>query len=382
MAESYCLHTKRINDFIDETFEGIRAPFTAGFELTAKCNLDCVHCYAKPGRSHTDMSTDEFKAIVDILAERGLMDAYFTGGEIFTRLDFEELFLYTKRKGVLLSLLSNITLLTKEHIKLFKDYPVEIISTTMYGYTEAAYERVTGVKGSYKQFMRALDLLRTNDINFELKYVAMEQNYDDVYAMREFGNRLGVPMVIILDVHPMSDGTTTPMSFRLTPEDAFEFDIKDEGRRNFWKDVARDLLTGEIRTVPRRTAERFKGGYLYPCSIANQHVFITSDYKMQGCVRASYRQFDLRKGTFDEGWAYLQREFVDKKSSASYKCSKCPNIRFCEHCVANFMLAYGDEEHPDPFFCTVAGLRKKFVDEEIAHLLEVNGCKSNGKEAT
>lgn len=141
-------------------------------------NLDCVHCYAKPGRSHTDMSTDEFKAIVDILAERGLMDAYFTGREIFTRPDFKELFLYTKRKGVLLSLLSNITLLTKEHIKLFKDYPVKVIST------------------------------------------------------------------------------------------------------------------------------------------------------------------------------------------------------------ANFMLTYGDEEHPDPFFCTVAGLRKKFVDEEIARLLETDGCKSNGKEAT
>lgn len=369
MAENYCLHTKRINDFIDETFEGIRAPFTAGFELTAKCNLDCVHCYAKPGRNHTDMTTDEFKSIVDILVERGLMDAYFTGGEILTRPDFEQLFVYTKRKGVLLSLLSNITLLTKEHIKLFKDYPVEIISTTMYGYTEAAYERVTGVKGSYGQFMRALELLQANGINFELKYVAMEQNYDDVYAMREFGNKLGVPMVIILDVHPMSDGTTTPMSFRLTPEDAFEFDVRDEGRRNFWKDVAKDLLTGEIETIPRRTADRFKGGYLYPCSIANQHVFITSDYKMQGCVRASYKQFDLRKGTFDEGWTYLQREFVDKKSSKNYKCNKCPNIRYCEHCVANFMLAYGDEEHPDPFFCTVAGLRKKFVDEEIARLL-------------
>ena len=33
---------------------------------------------------------------------------------------------------------------------------------------------------------------------------------------------------------------------------------------------------------------------------------------MQGCVRASYRKFDLRKGSFDEGWEYLQKEFVEK----------------------------------------------------------------------
>ena len=369
MAENYCMHSQKINDFIDATFEGIRAPFTAGFELTAKCNLDCVHCYAKPGRSHKDMSTEEFKHIFDTLVQRGLLDAYFTGGEIFTRPDFEELYLHAKKRGVLISLLSNITLLTKHHIELFNEYPVEVISTTMYGYTEEAYERVTGVKGSYKKFMDALELLEHSGIKYELKYVAMEQNYDDVYKMREFGNKLGVPMVIILDVHPMSDGSTRPMEFRLTPQDAFEFDIKDEGRRLFWKDVAKDLLSGEIKARPKRTRERFEQGFLYPCSVANQHVFITSDYKMQGCVRASYRQFDLRKGSFDEGWAYLQQEFVNKKATSNYKCNNCENIRFCEHCVANFMLAYGDEEHVDPFFCEVARLRKEFVDSEIKKLL-------------
>lgn len=370
MSEKYCLHSKKINDFIDDTFGDIRAPFTAGFELTAKCNLDCVHCYAKPGRGHEDFTTEEFKNIFDILVDRGLLDAYFTGGEIFTRHDFEELYVYAKKKGVLISLLSNITLLSESHIQLFKEYPPEIISTTMYGYTEEAYERVTGVKGSYRRFMNALELLQKHNIPFELKYVAMEQNYDDVYQMREFGKKLGVPMVIILDVHPMSDGSTAPMGFRLTPEEAFEFDIKDDGRRAFWQDVAKDLLTGEIKERPQRTIERFEKGYLYPCSIANQHVFITSDYKMQGCVRASYKQFDLRKGTFDEGWDYLQREFIEKKSSDHYKCNKCHNIRFCEHCVANFMLAYGDEEHVDPFFCEVASLRRQFVDNEIKKLIK------------
>ena len=370
MAERFCVHSKRINDFIDETFMDIRAPFTAGFELTAKCNLNCVHCYAKPGRSHVDMTTEEFKAIFDLLVERGLLDAYFTGGEILTRPDFEELYVHAKSKGVLLSLLTNITLLNDRHIQLFKEYPVEVISTTMYGYTEAAYERVTGVKGSYRMFMDALDLLRKNNIKFELKYVAMEQNYDDVYKMREFGRELGVPMVVILDVHPMSDGSTAPMEFRLSPQESFDFDIKDEGRRRFWQDVAKDLVMGEIQARPRKAAERFENGYLYPCSIAHQHVFITSDYKMQGCVRASYRQYDLRNGSFDEGWAFLQREFLDKKSTPNYKCNSCQYIRYCEHCVANFMLAYGDEEKVDPFFCEVAKLRKQFVDSEIVKLLE------------
>ena len=149
MSESFCVHTEFLNDFIDKNFNDIRAPFSAGFELTAKCNLNCVHCYANHGRTHADFSFDEFKSIFDVLVDRGMLEAYFTGGEIFTRPDFEKMYLYAKSKGVLMVLLSNITLLTERHIELFQEYPVELVSTTMYGCSEKTYEGVTGVKGSY-----------------------------------------------------------------------------------------------------------------------------------------------------------------------------------------------------------------------------------------
>jgi len=369
MAENYCVHTRLINDFIDESFEGIRAPFTAGFELTAKCNLNCIHCYAKPDRFHADFTYEEFKEIFDTLIDRGLLDIYFTGGEVFTRSDFSKIYKYAKNKGVLISLLSNITLLKQKHVDLFLEYPVEVISTTMYGYSEESYEKVTGVKGSYRDFMRGLDLLQKNEIKYELKFVAMQQNIEDLYKVREYGNKLGVPMVVILDVHPMSDGCIAPVQNRLSPEEAFMFDITDEGRRAFWEDVAKDLLSGEIKMRPKRTVERFEQGYLYPCSIANQHLFLTSDYKLQGCVRASYYKYDLRNGNFDEGWKALQERFINKKSSPEYKCNTCQNIRFCEHCVANFALAHNDEERVDEFFCDVAALRKAFVDDEIKRLI-------------
>ena len=51
-----------------------------------------------------------------------------------------------------------------------------------------------------------------------------------------------------------------------------------------------------------------------------------------------------------------------------YKCNSCENIRFCEHCVANFMLENANEEQVDPFFCRVAELRHQFVEKEIMRL--------------
>jgi MoaA/NifB/PqqE/SkfB family radical SAM enzyme len=358
-----------MTEFIDENFGEISAPFNAGFELTAKCNLNCIHCYANHDRNHKDFTTEEFKQLFDILVDKGLLEVYFTGGEVFLRPDFEELYIYAKEKGVSVVLLSNITMLTQKHIDLFYEYPVELISTTMYGYSEKTYETVTQVKGSYKKFIAALELLRKNNIRFELKFVGMRQNIGDLYKVRELGRELGVEMVVSLDIHPMSDGTLDPMKYKIPAEEAFEFDVKDVGRNAFWKGVAKELLFGEIGIRPDRASKRFEAGYLYPCSIAHQFVFITSDYQMQGCVRASYRKFDLRKGTFDDGWKYLQEQLTYKKSSPLFLCKSCDKIRFCEQCCANFAQEYGDEEQVDPYYCKIAALRKELVDGEIKRIL-------------
>ena len=372
MAQSFCIHSRKLMDFIEENFNGISAPFNAGIELTTKCNLNCVHCYAKHDK-YKDITTEEFKQVFDELVDRGLLEVYLTGGEIFLRRDFEELFVYAKKKGVLVVLLSNITMLSQKHIDLFSEYPVELISTTMYGYSEETYERVTQVKGSYRRFMNGLDLIRKNGIELELKFIGMKQNIEDLYKVREFGRQLGVDMVVSLDIHPTRSGSLEPMDYRLPPRVSYEFDVTDEGRREFWKAVARDLVSGEIGVRPQYAKARFEQGYLYPCSVAHQFVFISSDYQMQGCGRATYRKFDLRKGTFDEGWQYLKEQLKDKKASPDFKCMGCNIIRFCEQCNANFAQAYGDEEQVDPYYCELAALRKSFVDEEIKLLLSGSG---------
>ena len=218
-------------------------------------------------------------------------------------------------------------------------------------------------------FRNALELVRKNDLPFELKFVTLQENREDLYKVREFGRQLGVEMVVSTGIHPASNGEMEPMDSRLTPELAFEFDWKDPARREFWRDVGRQLLSGEIELIPARAKERFAQGHLYPCSIGHQHAFITSDLHLQGCVRASFKRYDLRKGSFDEGWRFLQREFLDKKASPSFRCMSCKDIRFCEQCTANFAQVTGDEEMPDEFYCRVARLRHQMVDQDMREML-------------
>ena len=66
-----------------------------------------------------DMTTEQVKQVVDILVDHGCLSIFYTGGEVLCRKDFAELYVYARKKGLLVSVLSNITMLTEEHIKLF-----------------------------------------------------------------------------------------------------------------------------------------------------------------------------------------------------------------------------------------------------------------------
>jgi MoaA/NifB/PqqE/SkfB family radical SAM enzyme len=354
-----------MSDWCEENFGDIRAPFSAGIELTAKCNLNCIHCYATPGRKHRDISLAEYKELVSELVDRGMLECFLTGGEVLAHPDFEEIYIYTRMKGVILSVLSNLTLLEQRHCDLFLEYPVEQISTTMYGISEDTYERVTGSKKAYHQFLRGIDLLQKNELPFEVKFVALEENIDDIYLVREFGNKLGVNMVISFGVRPMLDSNQNPVSSRVSPDKAFEFDIKDDGRREFWESIALEIFKGENKSRDKTGMTRQRQGYLYPCHIAKKFVFITSDMRMQGCTIASKGSYDLRNGNFDEGWKYLYDEFFEKKASKAYKCLQCEKFQFCEQCTAIFDLEYGNPETVDPFFCRVAEQRWAFIQDTI-----------------
>lgn len=360
-----------MREFTSDKFKGIRAPFIAGIELTAKCNLKCVHCYAQNSRTHTDLTTEEIKEIIDILVERDMVEIFFTGGEVFTRSDFEEIYIYAKMKGLVVSVLSNITMLNQKHIELFKEYPVSVVSTSMYGYSEKTYEDVTRIKGSFKNFINGINLLYENNIPFEIKYIGLRQNILDAHKIRKFGEKYGVNMVFGFDVRPTSDSNDAPIAFRVTPEEAFDFDIKDEARRKFWIEVAKKDLMRDTSLQGRKYGKRYSEGYLYPCQVAFQHVFITSDYKMQGCTKTSYLQYDLKNGNFDEGWEYLNDNLVLSKASSENKCSNCDKSLYCEACTANSQLTFGNTISVDSFFCKVAKLRKEFAVREAMKEFEL-----------
>jgi MoaA/NifB/PqqE/SkfB family radical SAM enzyme len=121
--ETFVRNANSIEQIREKLWIPQRHPHVGGIELTPFCNLRCVHCYLQDQEKHKLLSTQEIKLIIDKLFDAGVLFLYFTGGEIFTRLDFLEIYIYAKKKGFIVELLTNGTLIETKAIEIFNMYP-------------------------------------------------------------------------------------------------------------------------------------------------------------------------------------------------------------------------------------------------------------------
>jgi len=142
----------------------IEPPMGLVAELTHRCPLDCQHCYnnlpmADKTARHSELTLDEYKRLLDEIAAAGTFWVLFTGGEIFARADFLDIYAYAKSKGFLITLFTNGTMVTERIANYLAEYRPFAIEITIYGATRATYEELTQIPGSYDRCMRGIRLL-------------------------------------------------------------------------------------------------------------------------------------------------------------------------------------------------------------------------------
>ena len=83
------------------------APYRMDLALTYRCNNACAHCYNARPRNYPEISTEEWKQILDRLWELGIPHVVFTGGEPTMRPDLVELVAHAEKNGQITGLNTN-----------------------------------------------------------------------------------------------------------------------------------------------------------------------------------------------------------------------------------------------------------------------------------
>ena len=148
---------------IGEYAEYMKAPHRMDLMVSAMtkngqwhCNQKCVHCYAA-GQSlsdETELSTDEWKAILDKCREAGIPQVTFTGGEPTMREDIFELIKYAR--WFISRLNTNGIKLTKDYCRKLHEAELDSVQITFYSKDPAVHNRLVGAD-RYEDTVNGLD---------------------------------------------------------------------------------------------------------------------------------------------------------------------------------------------------------------------------------
>lgn len=143
---------------------------SCSIEIINVCNFKCSHCYM-PCAKKQIMEFQTFKKIVDQLIDLECLSILITGGEVFLNPQFKEMYLYAKKKGFIVSINTNGSLLNDDLIDLFAKYKPFSIEISLYGYDNESYYNFTGIPNSFNIVNKNILKLKQENINVKLKSV-------------------------------------------------------------------------------------------------------------------------------------------------------------------------------------------------------------------
>jgi radical SAM protein with 4Fe4S-binding SPASM domain len=342
---------------------GERVPLQVSIEVTRRCPLECLHCYNNLPMGDFDakqreLTKEEHFRVLDELVEMGCFWILYTGGEIFARKDFLEIYTYAKQKGFLVTLFTNGTIINEQIADYLKEWPPFAIEITLYGRTRETYEALTAIPGSYDRCLRGIRLLKERGLPLKLKTVATSINKHEVMAMHRFAeDELGVEFKIDGQINPRIDCSQSPLAVRLTPEELVALDMaspkgKSEYLRLASHDLERPANLAQIDTT------YFCGGGL--------NSFAINPYGEIGiCVISQQETFSVRGVGVKTVWEESLLQLRNRKRQRVTKCVQCRIQSLCGMCPANGEMENGDRESPVEFLCHVAHLRAAVIGVDV-----------------
>lgn len=341
-------------------------------EFTARCNNNCRHCYINVPVDDTqakkeELSVDEIERIADEAVSMGAMWCLITGGEPLLRQDFEKLYLMLKKKGLLVSVFTNATLITKEHLRLFRHYPPRDIEVSVYGISERIYEDVTRSPGNFEKFMKGLSLLQQSGVRICLKTMALRSNYHELSEISKF--------------------------CRQRTKDTFRFDpflhLRYDGDPSRNEDIKSERLSPtEIVTIEQSDPERFEAlqkscdklvkpkmaleniNSLFRCGIGYNSFTIGYDGLFRLCASLWHPDgvYDLKTGKVSEALKLITpkiRAMRTHNLGFPQNCGACSLINLCMWCPAHAYLETGKLDACIDYFCENAFARARLLNQEM-----------------
>lgn len=333
-------------------------------ELTKRCNEVCVHCYLpKEDKKHGKfLPTQKVLSLLDEASEMGLLQVTFTGGEPLLHPDFYEIMRYARKKDLMISLLSNLTLVTEDHIKLFKEINLNSAQVSLYSMDAETHDFITRLPGSYEKTMYAIKLFLKNDIPVNISCPVINKNYHHFKDVLKWAQENRISASTDLDLSAQTDYDTVNLKYATTPAQNKEL-LQDMLKED--KDWQNALLNEYAKGI--KTKDDLEQP---PCSVGNDSLYISSEFYVYPCSSwQSFKIADLNEISLKEAWDNKNPKIAELrkiKRKDFTEFVESPYREFMNICMArNANNNHGEYMKMDKKILEVAKMTKELVDKFV-----------------
>ncbi len=329
-----------------------RQPLNVTFELTARCNQACRMCYiSRPVTDsiarNRELTAAEWVDIAGQAKKEGMLFLLLTGGEIFVRPDFFEIYRPLTGMGLLISLYTSATLVTDSVADQLAEMPPHRVEVSLYGANADTYETVTGTPGSFARCLKGIEALVKRNINVVLKATITRQNAGELYDMQKIAKRWDLQFSASWLLTGRTDGMPSGIdACRLSPSQALAIEEADPDLVEEW-----------------RNSEMSSGKENFYCQAGKTSCLIDPAGAMNVCSDLPAPGIMVPDVGFREAWKELQR-FVEAAPGLSAECLDCDAIQYCAICPAWSYLENGRMAGSVEYLCKIAHERKKRYESE------------------
>lgn len=167
------------------------------WNITRRCNLKCIHCYAQAQDQHDqffpgELSTEDGRRLIDDLAGFGVPVILFSGGEPMIRKDLPELAGYAVSKGMRAVISTNGTLITPQAAQVLKDIGLSYVGISLDG-MEDINDRFRGMKGAFRAALKGIENCRDAGIKVGLRFTLNKFNVLEVPKIFHLLKEMNIP---------------------------------------------------------------------------------------------------------------------------------------------------------------------------------------------
>lgn len=356
-------------------------PLMLVWNVTARCNLRCKHCYEDAGTLSKglpkDLTKEEKIRVMEEVCKLNIPTFAFAGGEPLIDPVFWKLAKIGKERGLYMSINTNGTLITEEVAERLKEMEFAYYGVSLDGASAQVHDSFRGVKGAFERALKGIkNLVNVGEgdktcISFT---VARENSIvrNEIPKMLELRDKLGIRKVVLYNYIPCGRGGRENDLTCEEREKLFEFFYKDLQRKEALLSTA-----PQFGRFCRQMYEEGRGEYtvlghfssgsakelsslvelIGGCGAGRAYISLQPDGSITPCVFMPNliignikKNGEIRGENLIEVWdnsPVMEKIRRRRNHPERYGCGgKYFNV--CGGCVARAYGYFGDLEAPDP----------------------------------